>query len=212
VSPSEKKPDPLQDLLAESETELTRRLQEACEAEERGVPSESTEQIRRLEDALLAAAMAAQQTINVRRHIQRREEADGQSAKTEPTPQHDTDSDEKASKDDTAPDQSGSADRPGGSVTGLREFTDSTGRSWRAWPVTPGLERRTGSDRQFLGDFQDGWICFESLDSTIRRRLPYREPAWAQLNPSELERLLERAIDAPGRKQRAPGPGRVSQT
>jgi hypothetical protein len=84
-------------------------------------------------------------------------------------------------------------------ATHVREFTDDAGRAWRAWPVVPGLSRASASGRGFLGDFQDGWICFEGLDSTARRRLPCSQPSWVNITEEELQRLLAQAIDAPAR-------------
>jgi hypothetical protein len=81
----------------------------------------------------------------------------------------------------------------------VREFRDSSGQQWRAWPVIPGLSR-TGKPRQYLGDFQRGWICFESLDSPARRRLPCAPARLAETKDEELERLLREAITAPERK------------
>jgi hypothetical protein len=89
--------------------------------------------------------------------------------------------------------------------TAVREFEDTTGRSWRAWPVTPRMARSRESRRQILGDYQEGWICFEALDNSGRRRLPRREPRWSDLPPDELQRLLAEAIDAPGRRERKSG-------
>ena len=63
---SSEPPNPLHDLLTEAQTELSRRLREACEAEERGVASDSSREIRELEDSLLAAAMAAEKVLTVR--------------------------------------------------------------------------------------------------------------------------------------------------
>src|SRR5258706_15149292 len=72
-SPSEPSDrDPLQQQLDDAENELRRRLEEACEAEARGVSTDSTEEVRRLEDSLLAAASAAKQTIAVRSDMKRR--------------------------------------------------------------------------------------------------------------------------------------------
>src|SRR5688500_7198366 len=68
--------DPLEPVLKDVENELSRRLREACEAEERGVSTDSTKEIRELEDALLAAAVAAEQTILVRRHMRKRAAAE----------------------------------------------------------------------------------------------------------------------------------------
>jgi hypothetical protein len=90
------------------------------------------------------------------------------------------------------------------SVMGVREFTDVRGQPWRAWVVVPGRQEPRGG--QFLGAFQDGWICFESLGASARRRLPFRQASWANITDEELPRLLERAIDAPirDRKQQEP--------
>ena len=100
--------------------------------------------------------------------------------------------------------------RPGSKVNesgdtaamGVREFTDDEGRSWRAWPVVPGLSKASSSGRQFLGDFQNGWICFEGLDTSARRRLPYLQANWADITDEELKHLIEIAVDAPVRGKR----------
>jgi hypothetical protein len=188
-------PDPLQPVLEDVEEELRRRLHEACEAEANGLSTESTHEIRRLEDALLAAAVAAEQTISVRRHMERRasakrerprvKEADDRRRST--NPKSDESPNESSAEGGTKPD------------TRVREFVDDTGRAWRAWPVIPGLSRTSARGRGFLGDFQDGWICFEGLNTTARRRLPHRQPNWANITDEELQRLLAQAIDAPGR-------------
>lgn len=189
--------DPLQPVLDDAEAELRRRLQEACEAEAKGVSTESTEDIRRLEDSLLAAAVAAQQTITVRRHMKRRAPAERErpirineaaDRKKETDPQVQTGAEPAVDEHSERPDAY------------LREFTDSAGHAWRAWPVIPGLSRASASGRSFLGDFQNGWICFEGLDSPARRRLPSRQRGWANLTDEELQRLLGQAIDTPARE------------
>lgn len=191
-------PHPLQPVLEDAEAELRRRLHEACAAEAKGVSTESTEEIRRLEDSLLAAAVAAEHTIKVRRHLRNRatrererpirinEAADSKTKADSPAGKRSDDSmvDERSERRDTS----------------VREFRDVTGRPWRAWPVIPGLSRAAASGRRFLGDFQEGWICFEGLDSTARRRLPRRQASWADITEDELQRLLAEAIDAPGRE------------
>jgi hypothetical protein len=189
-------PDPLQPVLEDVEEELRRRLHEACEAEANGLSTESTQEVRRLEDSLLAAAVAAEQTISVRRHMERRA-----SAKRErPIRINETDDRRRNTNPDSdaSPDES-AGERGQKSDTSVREFVDDTGRAWRAWPVIPGLSRTSARGRGFLGDFQNGWICFEGLNTTARRRLPYRQPNWANISDEELQRLLARAIDAPGR-------------
>ena len=188
-------PHPLQPVLEDAEAELRRRLHETCVAEAKGVSTESTEEIRRLEDSLLAAAVAAEHTIKVRRHMKKRapEERERPIRMSEAA-----DSKRKAdeeSSDDSVVDEHGER-----SDTRVREFRDITGRPWRAWPVIPGHTRASASARRFLGDFQEGWICFEGLDSTARRRLPRRQASWADITDDELQRLLAEAIDAPGRE------------
>lgn len=199
TSSSEPPPShPLQPILADAESELHRRLHEACVAEAKGVSTKSTEEIRRLEDTLLAAAVAAQQTITVRRHMKNSAPAQNERAiaisesadsKRKPDPRT-----EKRSEDSALNRQS---ERPD---THVREFRDTTGRTWRAWPVIPGLTRASESGRGFLGDFQNGWICFEGLNSTARRRLPRRQTSWANVSDDELQQLLAQAIDAPARE------------
>ena len=191
-------PDSLQDVLDDAESELRRRLREACVAEAKGVSTESTHEIRRLEDALLAAAVAAQQTITVRRHMKNHapaererpitiNEAGDRERKTDSPP-------EKSADDSVVNEQSVRPD------TQVREFRDDAGRAWRAWQVIPGLSRASASGRSFLGDFQNGWICFEALDSTARRRLPQRQASWADITDRGLQDLLAQAIDAPVRE------------
>jgi hypothetical protein len=180
--------DPLQPLLRDAEAELRRRLQEACESEAKGIENGSASEIRQLEDALLSAAAAAENTLTLRRHIKRR------------------DVDRRASRDAPKAGQSASASEPARDSTnasaleappvvpsGLREFKDSGGQSWRAWTVTPGLARM-GRTKQFLGDFQLGWVCFENPSAGARRRLPGHPDRWSELSERELDVLLQQAI------------------
>ena len=192
--------DPLQPVLADAESELRRRLREACEAEAKGLSTDSTHEIRRLEDALLAAAVAAEQTITVRRQMKRRAPAEREHPiTTSKTADRKSNTDLKLERGSN---ESGTAAGDEESPTRVREFRDDTGSMWRAWPVTPGLSRASASGRGFLGDFQDGWICFEGLEGTQRRRLPRRQSSWANVTDEELQDLLAQAIDAPGRAKR----------
>jgi len=172
--------DALQKQLQDAEAELRSRLEEACEAEAKGVSTESTEQIRRLEDSLLAAATAAKQTIALRSDIKRRTRPEGEPGEMD--------------------------------AMGVREFTDDEGRPWRAWSVVPGLSRASASGGQILGDFQNGWICFESIGGPARRRLPYPRAKWPEITDEELKRLLREAIDAPIRGKKGAGEGPLRQT
>jgi len=189
--------DSLQQVLNESEEELRRRLREACEAEAQGLSTKSTQEIRQLEDALLAAAVAAEQTITLKRHIKRRTPAERERPITV-----DEAADRKggnANRKAESPDEPVIGGHAAESLTRVREFTDDSGSAWRVWPVIPGHSRTSASGRSFLGDFQDGWICFEGLNTTKRRRLPCRQPSLTSVTDEELQRLLSQAIDAPER-------------
>lgn len=185
-------PDPLLPVLREVENELHRRLRDACEAEERGLSTHSTAEIRRLEDSLLAAAMAAEQTITLRRHMRKR--GDAQSLP------------DVAAADTLAAERPAdeSPPLPRAESSGVREFADREGHRWRAWPITPGLTTSRGRPTDLLGDFQQGWVCFERLDVPSRRRLPGRPAHWGELTDAELAELLARAIAAPERRAEGP--------
>ena len=199
--------DPLKGLLDEAEAKLSRRLRDACEAEAHGVASESASDIRQLEDSLLSAAMAAEQVLTVRRHIQRNAAEAGQSP-GERSPASSPTAREGSREAVKQVDVGDAADRSGD--TAVREFTDETGRPWRAWPVTPKVSSPQDRSRRTLGDYQEGWICFEALDDSGRRRLPRHEPRWGELSSLELQRLLDEAIKVPRRDRPAPAADRVA--
>ena len=173
--------DPLEPVLRDVEAELRDRLRDACEAEANGISSASAQEIRRLEDSLLAAAVAAEQTIALRRHIELRQSQTAEQVEGAEASHHD------------------SAE----SMLKLREFRDREGRLWRAWPVTPARPGRTAE--RYLGEFHKGWICFEALESSARRRLPSHPERWADLKEAELCQLLDQAISAPKRKRQREG-------
>jgi hypothetical protein len=191
MSSSRPPTDPLRQLLDEAESELHRRLHEACEAEAQGVTTESTAEIRRLEDTLLSAAMAAERTIVARRHLR---EAATDAAPAAPA---------HATAGDEAPSAAAGEGCPIPMGTVVRHFEDETGRRWRAWPVVPDVTRGRPDSRARLGEFQDGWICFEAQDGSGRRRLAGRMAGWAELSSDALVGLLARAIQVPARRPRA---------
>jgi hypothetical protein len=80
----------------------------------------------------------------------------------------------------------------------VRDFVDTDGVSWRVWPVTPeALQPRTAAE-DYLGDYGEGWLCFES---TAERRRLARYPAdWENLSDGELGALLGTAAIVPPRK------------
>jgi hypothetical protein len=204
---SPKRPDPLEPVLRESEAELKRLLRETCIAEANGVTDESSAAIRRLEDTLLAAAVAAEQTLKLRRHIREK------SARGEQAPVR---TDSAAPIPVPVQKEPGSAEGAPQSAERMREFRDPQGRQWRAWSVTPGRARGDSNVGRYLGEYHKGWICFETLDSSSRRRLPCEQAAWSDLTEDDLRNLLEQAISAPPRKSAvanhadAPSPEKAS--
>jgi hypothetical protein len=87
----------------------------------------------------------------------------------------------------------------------IREFADTEGREWRAWPVTPG-SARVGKTEPSLGEFQGGWLAFETLDATSRRRLPHYPADWLSMSEDKLRELLRKAVDAPTRRTEPKAP------
>ena len=72
----------------------------------------------------------------------------------------------------------------------LREFRDRDGNEWRLWAVRPlRPETPTGLDR-LRPEYQKGWLTFERIDGTERRRLLAIPDDWATRGVRELEDLL----------------------
>ncbi len=86
----------------------------------------------------------------------------------------------------------------------VRDFVDTNGVAWRVWPVTPeALQPKTAAE-DYLGDYGDGWLCFES--ATERRRLARYPMRWDELSEPELCTLLTAAAIVPARKSNHPPP------
>jgi hypothetical protein len=84
----------------------------------------------------------------------------------------------------------------------LRVYSDGDGNEWRAWPVTPSTGAST------LGiSYRDGWLCFERVDGSDRRRLAMAQvpPAWDALPDDRLEVLCRMAEPASRRPPSATG-------
>lgn len=77
---------------------------------------------------------------------------------------------------------------------GVREFTDAAGRAWRVWAVTPkGRDSKRNSLDQLRAEYQAGWLTFETMDESERRRLPGHPAEWATCDEAGLQTLLARA-------------------
>jgi hypothetical protein len=80
----------------------------------------------------------------------------------------------------------------------VRDFVDGSGVSWKVWPVTPdALQPKTAAE-DYLGDYSEGWLCFESASE--RRRLAAYPRTWERLSDEELCTLLAAAELVPKRR------------
>ena len=85
----------------------------------------------------------------------------------------------------------------------VREFTDSLGREWRAWDVTPDdLSPRTKDEDYLAQLYHTGWIVFETKSGDDKRRLYPIPKGWNELPDAELTVLLQKAEVVPQRKLR----------
>jgi hypothetical protein len=80
----------------------------------------------------------------------------------------------------------------------VRDFVDLKGVKWKVWPVTPSSIGPKTAAEDYLGDYGDGWLVFES--NTERRRLAQYPQNWATLSDNGLLQLLKTATVAPARK------------
>lgn len=76
----------------------------------------------------------------------------------------------------------------------LRTFTAADGSTWNVWNVVPTLAR---DDRKlFLGmEMTEGWLCFESSSSGVKRRIVPVPEGWETWSDGDLESALGRASD-----------------
>ncbi len=87
------------------------------------------------------------------------------------------------------------------SAVPIREFTDSTGTTWRVWNTTP------RADAVFDESLRGGWLTFES--ATIRKRLVPIPRGWEEAPPERLDlmcRVAEVVRRASGASPLTPDP------
>jgi hypothetical protein len=196
-------PDPMRPALQLVERQLEQRLEEACSM--RRVSEESTGELMRLEETLLEAARAAKHAVSVRRRLrtlaESGEEAGGEGndddregAAAEERPAADRALAESVDDDDVASDSGLAAPSVPADST-MRNFVDSAGTEWQVWEVTPN-EAAVARSGSFLAAYKSGWLAFESMDGSMRRRLPNFPRTWCRLTDGELESLLGQATEA----------------
>ncbi len=86
----------------------------------------------------------------------------------------------------------------------LREFTDRTGREWRVWDVTEqNMHPRTRGE-DWMRDFLDGWLTFESVDGQAKCRLHPIPANWETADVTQLEEWLHQAESIRGERTSGP--------
>lgn len=76
----------------------------------------------------------------------------------------------------------------------VREFMARDGRRWRAWDVLPeAIEPLTRAEDYLADCFRDGWVVFETIDGSDKRRLCPPPYGWEHRSDANLEDLLMRA-------------------
>jgi hypothetical protein len=80
----------------------------------------------------------------------------------------------------------------------VRDFVDVDGVRWKVWPVTPEMLHPKTAAEDYLGEYEGGWLCFESLAE--RRRLAGYPEDWDKLPDAELCDLLDTAAVVRERK------------
>jgi hypothetical protein len=89
----------------------------------------------------------------------------------------------------------------------VRDFIAEDGTKWRVWPVLRSSIHPKTAAEDFLGDYGDGWLCFESEKE--RRRLARFPQDWERLTDKDLCKLLTNAALVPkrGSGRTPPKPG-----
>jgi hypothetical protein len=82
----------------------------------------------------------------------------------------------------------------------LREFTADDGRAWRVWDIrAEQLDERTRAE-DYLQDFLDGWLVFESADGRDKCRLHPIPRRWLERTDPELTVFLHAAESVRGER------------
>jgi hypothetical protein len=88
----------------------------------------------------------------------------------------------------------------------VRDFKDEKDVVWKAWPVLSAAIHPKTAAEDFLGDFAEGWLCFECSNGE-RRRLARYPRNWDKLSDPELTTLLKAASPVVTKKRTPPKPG-----
>ena len=84
----------------------------------------------------------------------------------------------------------------------VRDIVDENGTRWRVWQVARSAIHPKTAAEDFLGDYSDGWLCFECANQ--RRRLAHFPQDWDRMSDKEVLNLLAKAAVVPVRSTRTP--------
>jgi hypothetical protein len=84
----------------------------------------------------------------------------------------------------------------------VRDVVDEKGVKWRVWAVQRSAIHPKTAAEDFLGDYGEGWLCFESANE--RRRLARFPDDWDKIGEKDLCALLSKAAIVPVRGRRTP--------
>ena len=178
-------PEQLRPALERAQTELDARLSEACENH---AADESTGQLIRLEELLTDAAQAAKEAISIRRRLgadRRRTDA--------PAPNDEATQSATRDAETSAEGPHRSTPRKDTSIEGIRDFVDADGKLWHVWEVPAEQLSARARPGTYAGEFESGWLAFESGDGAERRRLPGYPREWQRLPNERIEALCRDA-------------------
>jgi len=86
----------------------------------------------------------------------------------------------------------------------VREFTDASGREWRAWDIKPEEIHPVTKAEDYLADcYVTGWVVFETKAGDEKRRLCPWPILWKDETERGLRLLLERAEVVPAHRVKA---------
>ncbi|HEX9220846.1 MAG TPA: hypothetical protein VF858_10220, partial [Gemmatimonadaceae bacterium] len=77
----------------------------------------------------------------------------------------------------------------------VRDIVDQKGIKWRVWAVQRSSIHPKTAAEDFLGDYGEGWLCFESANE--RRRLARFPQDWDRMADRDLLGLLTKAAVVP---------------
>lgn len=87
----------------------------------------------------------------------------------------------------------------------VRDVVAENGVKWKVWAVMASAIHPKTAAEDYLGEYSEGWLCFES--GTERRRLARFPQDWDRLPDKELLRLVKSAHTVQARRHTPPKPG-----